>query len=150
MLSYLPSYWSTFARHWRFPLRKEVYAWTDSTIVINWLEVAVGNRVSFIMDRLPPNRWNHVSGEQNPADCTSRGLLPLELFDHELWWNGPLWLRLPSSNWPKKNHLPLKECSEEQREICFFTNVESSDPIIPVNRFSSFTKIFFGHNLLPG
>ena len=124
-----------------------VHAWTDSTIVINWLDgnprrfkTYVGNRVSFIMDRLPPTRWNHVSGEQNPADCASRGLFPLELIDHELWWNGPLWLRLPSSNWPKQVQVPSTECSAEQREICLLT-VVNSDPIVAVNRYSSFTKL---------
>ena len=127
---------------------EEVYAWTDSTIVLNWLDgnprrfkTYVGNRVSFIMDRLPPSRWNHVSGEQNPADCASRGLLPLELIDHELWWNGPLWLKLSSSNWPKQGQFLATECSTEQREICLLANVECKDPIIPMNRFSSFTKL---------
>ena len=38
-----------------------------------------------------PDRWNHVPGTNNPADfasrdCASRGLFPLELLDHELWW----------------------------------------------------------------
>ena len=50
---------------------EQVYAWTDSTIVISWLDgnprrfkTYVGNRVSFIVDRIPPNRWNHVRGEE--------------------------------------------------------------------------------------
>ena len=44
---------------------ESIYAWTDSTIVINWLDgtprrfkTYVGNRVSFIIDRIPPNGWN--------------------------------------------------------------------------------------------
>ena len=55
---------------------EDVHAWTDSTIVVNWLDgnprrfkTYVGNRISFILDHIPPNRWKHVSGEQNPADC---------------------------------------------------------------------------------
>ena len=70
----------------------EVYAWTDSTIVLNWLtgnprrfKTYVGNRVSEIVDRIPPNRWSHVASADNPADCASRGIFPSELLDHELW-----------------------------------------------------------------
>ena len=63
---------------------KDVMAWTDSTIVINWLDgnprrfkTYVGNRISFIITRIPPRNWHHVRGEQHPADCASRGLYPL-------------------------------------------------------------------------
>ena len=59
------------------------YAWTDSTIVLGWLvgnprhfKTYVGNRISYIMDLIPPDRWNHVNGCENPADCASRGLYP--------------------------------------------------------------------------
>ena len=112
---------------------EQIYAWTDSTMVINWLDgyprqfkTYVGNRVSFIMDRIPSNRWNHVSGEQNPADCASRGLFPLELVEHKLWWNGPDWLKLDPSNWPKSPILPSDHPSAEVREICLLTSVVNS------------------------
>lgn len=52
-----------------------IYAWTDSTIVLDWLngnprrfKTFVGNRVSEIMDTVPPKRWRHVPTECNPAD----------------------------------------------------------------------------------
>ena len=68
---------------------ESVYAWTDSTIVLSWLignprrfKTFVGNRLSHIMQIIPPDRWNHVS---SPADCASRGLFPSELVGHELW-----------------------------------------------------------------
>jgi len=64
-----------------------VHAWTDSTVVLNWLDGSprhfktfVGNRVSTIMELVPPDKWNHVSGQDNPADCASRGLFPLNSF----------------------------------------------------------------------
>ena len=54
----------------------EVYAWTDSTIVLNWLvgkprrfKTYVGNRISEIVDQIPPDRWNHVASADNLADC---------------------------------------------------------------------------------
>ena len=59
---------------------EDVHAWTDRTIVVSWLDgnprrfkTYVGNRISFILDRIPPSHWNHVPGEENPADCASRG-----------------------------------------------------------------------------
>ena len=69
----------------------QTYAWTDSTIVLNWLDGSpkrfktyVGNRISMIMELLPPDKWHHVNGIDNPADCASRGLFPSELLQHSL------------------------------------------------------------------
>ena len=62
---------------------ESVVARTDSTIVLNWLDgnprrfkTYVGNRISFILSHAPSKHWRHVKGEQNPADCASRGLYP--------------------------------------------------------------------------
>ena len=125
-----------------------MYAWTDNMIAINWLDGSprrfktyVVNRVSFIIDRILPNRWNHVSGEQNLADCASRGLLSLELIEHELWWKGPEWLKLQPLNWPKSLVLPHNQPSDEEKEICLLTSVVLQDPVISFNRFSSFAKL---------
>ena len=85
-----------------------VFTWTDSTIILNWLtgnprrfKTYVGNRISFIVDQITPHRWKHVPGVQNPADCASRGLFPLQLKEHNLWWNGPHWLQLDPLMWPR-------------------------------------------------
>ena len=47
----------------------EIHAWTDSTVVLGWLagdprrfKTYVGNRVSHIVEHIPPDRWKHVSG----------------------------------------------------------------------------------------
>ena len=86
----------------------DTYAWTDSTVVLSWLagdprrfKPYVANRVSRIVDRIAPNRWRHVSGVDNPADCASRGIFPSELLQHDLWWRGPNWLLLDPSSWPQ-------------------------------------------------
>ena len=34
----------------------DIFAWTDSTIVLSWLKTYVGNRVSSIVDQIPPDR----------------------------------------------------------------------------------------------
>ena len=80
-------------------LLDQVYAWSDSTIVLSWLDGSsrrfktfVGNRLSSILHELPPATWHHVPTAYNPADCASRGLSPRELANHTLWWEGPSWL----------------------------------------------------------
>ena len=90
----------------------QVYAWTNSIIVLSWL---VGDPRHFkitelhIVELIGPKRWNHVSGEENPADCASRGLFPAELFQHSLWWSGPRWLKLESFTWPSRTAVSQAE-----------------------------------------
>ena len=74
------------------------FAWSDSTIVLHWLDGSpkrfktfVGNRVSAILNQLPARTWKHVPTANNPADCASRGFLPQDLIKHSLWWEGPPW-----------------------------------------------------------
>ena len=69
----------------------DVFAWTDSTIVLSWLvgnprrfKTYVGNQISSIVYQTPPNECI-----ENPTDCVSRGLFPVELLDHGLWWQSP-------------------------------------------------------------
>ena len=84
----------------------DTFAWTDSTIVLSWLSENpcryVANRVSLIIDKLPPEQWNHVAGVENPADCAFRCLFPMELLNHSLRWEGPTWLQLPPASWPNQ------------------------------------------------
>ena len=70
-----------------------LYTWTDSTIVLAWLQgnphrfkVYVANRVVQILDLIPADHWGHVVSEENPADCASHGIFPSELLHHTLWW----------------------------------------------------------------
>nr|XP_029728573.1 uncharacterized protein LOC109397738 [Aedes albopictus] len=76
----------------------EVHAWTDSQVVLAWLnggasrwKTFVANRVAEITTHLPAINWDHVDTHQNPADLISRGALPEKLRDNSLWWNGPTW-----------------------------------------------------------
>ena len=64
----------------RFPNPK-VFAWSDSTVTIAWLEdfprkwkTFVANRVAKIQEIIPASSWNYVPTEENPADCASTGL----------------------------------------------------------------------------
>ncbi|XP_059223520.1 uncharacterized protein LOC131997138 [Stomoxys calcitrans] len=85
----------------------KVFCWTDSMIVLAWLKkppflwkTFVANRVSKIAAVVPADNWAHVQSGDNPADLASRGAFPQDLFQNDLWWYGPFWLRLPSSLWP--------------------------------------------------
>lgn len=125
-----------------------VYAWTDSTIVLNWLtgssrrfKTYVSNQISHIMDLIPPNRWSHVKGTENPADCASRGILPSELVNHSLWWTGPDWLQMDISEWPKQTTVPLNTPAEDADEICLHITATPKEPIVPFERYSSFTRL---------
>ena len=128
-----------------------VFAWTDSSIVLSWLagnprrfKTYVGNRISFIIDQLPPDRWRHVPGVQNPADCASRGLFPFQLKDHHLWWKGPQWLLAEPAQWPEQPTTLCETVPVEEREICNLATVNSAslaEPVIPANRFSDFMHL---------
>lgn len=126
----------------------DIYAWTDSEIVLHWLsgnprrfKTYVGNRVSDIVDKIAPERWNHVSSSDNPADCASRGVLPSEIIEHNLWWNGPSWLRCASAYWPKWRPNSLKLPTEEEKEICLVSVSIPGEPVISFDRYSSLSRI---------
>ena len=125
-----------------------VFAWTESTIVLNWLsgtpkrfKTYVGNRVSYIVDCIPPDHWKHVNGIENPADCASRGLFPSELVNNELWWKGSKWLYSETSKWPGQEEIPHVEVGEEEREISLVTTCQLVMPVIPLNRYSTFSRL---------
>ncbi|GFX91156.1 uncharacterized protein TNCV_1245711 [Trichonephila clavipes] len=87
-----------------------VYLWSDSTIVLAWiqkepnlLKTFVANRVATIQHLTNAEQWHHVSSEQNPADLVSRGLDPSSLLNNSLWWNGPKFLT--TKDFPEKNTL---------------------------------------------
>lgn len=72
-----------------------VNLWSDSMVCLDWfkstslLKVFVHNRVQKIKEVTTSWVWNHVKGEDNPADILSRGLMPREIEGSDLWWHGP-------------------------------------------------------------
>lgn len=125
---------------------QDVFAWVDSTIVLNWLDgnprrfkTYVGNRIACIMELIPSNHWRHVSGSQNPADCASRGLFPHELLEHPLWWNGPDWLKQSPDEWPNMEFASAKV--DDSNEVCLASLVTVEEPVLDLNRYSSFSKM---------
>lgn len=75
------------------------YYWTDSKVVIGYVNndakrfhTFVANRIQHIRSSTDPKQWRHVSTENNPADCASRGLSAAQLKESN-WLTGPdfLW-----------------------------------------------------------
>lgn len=133
---------SSLGRHIDF---EEIYAWTDSQIVLCWLktpvhnlEVFVANRVSQIRESVAPLIWRHIPGEMNPADCASRGCTATVLLDHELWW-GPDWLKEPSVTWPAAALKPLDPLPGLRVGACIREPVGNSGFIL--ERYSSLEKL---------
>ena len=127
---------------------EDVTAWTDSTIVVHWLDGSphrfktyVGNHVSFIISRIPSTNWKHVRGEQNPADCASRGLYPDEHIQNKLWWHGPPWLKQVPSDWPRQIETLPAESSDHQKDLCLHVTLTTKEPIIPFDCFSSYNTL---------
>ena len=86
-----------------------IYAWTDSTIVLGWLnkplselKVYVAHRVEKITARVKKDQWRYVNTSCNPADILSRGIQPKDLLQMKTWWKGPPWLQLSPQDWPRR------------------------------------------------
>lgn len=84
-----------------------IFLWTDSTIVLGWintpshlLKTFVANRISEIQSNTKCEFWRHIDSKNNPADLLSRGLEPKQLKSSSLWWHGPPFLKEPEENWP--------------------------------------------------
>ncbi|XP_076301717.1 uncharacterized protein LOC143219725 [Lasioglossum baleicum] len=123
------------------------FCWTDSTVVLAWLyshpskwKTYVANRVADIQTRLPKAEWRHVPTADNPADCSSRGLLSDDLLKHQLWWHGPKWLELDASAWPSQAPLPESNDLTEVKPVHHNT-VPSSIEWDLASRFSKWPKL---------
>ena len=124
------------------------WAWTDSMIVLSWLhgnprrlKTFVGNRVAEAIELIPPNRWNHVQGTDNPADCASRGVYPSELRNNNVWWQGPQWLLEDQKRWQMKPTIIDAPVSlEEYLEDPTPGMVTSLEPSL-CDKISSFTRL---------
>ena len=101
------------------------------------------NSISEILETVPPSQWRHLPSKDNPADCASRGLFLVELLRHDLWWEGPLWLKSNSISWlsiTQECHDQLPEAREELK-VMLSSVAADEESFIPFKRFSSFYKL---------
>ena len=96
---------------------------TESQVALFWIHGTnkewkpfVRNRVTEIIQLVPPNCWSHCSGKTNTADLPSRVLTVLELLVRQLWRNGPEWLgtKLTSPEEIDSANMP-EECASEMK-----------------------------------
>ena len=131
------------------------YAWSDSTIVLSWLQQEASHWSTFVANRVAEIQqdtdlhWNHVSTHENPADVASRGLCPSLLKEYSLWWQGPDWLItgiMPEPLLPSITTEEKKKTATSAAKPAHVLAVEatstrtSSKDIIDLSRQSSFTK----------
>ena len=122
--------------------KESLFAWTDSSIVLSWLNASskhlkafVLNRVNNILDLVPATRWRQVPTASNLADIASRGALARELLSSDLWWHGPPWLTANPSDWPLPSSKCLQDDDTEVKHISCPAAVE--EPWL-INRFSKY------------
>ena len=116
----------------------QVYYWTDSTIVLQYIRseskrfhTYVANRLAVIRDASTPAQWRHVDTKQNPADLTSRGLNASEL-NSSYWQKGPAFLSLSPANWPNDPTLPDVQASDPE--------IKAADKVKVAGSMTAFTN----------
>jgi hypothetical protein len=119
------------------------YLWTDSSIVLTWIQgppnkwkTFVGNRVATIQEDTASATWRHVPTQSNPAELMSRGVEPSTLSNSTLWWKGPQWLTQEPSSWPAADFSPPLE-NLEIRNV--YIAVQTPEDII--QRFSRLNRL---------
>lgn len=140
-----------------------IYLWSDSTIVLGWINTApnllktfVANRVSEIINNCDNISWFHVSSQHNPADLLTRGLNPSALKYSNLWWNGPDFLSTQYVNFPVQP-IQLNISLPDTKVSTTSLTLTSVIPNFPFERFSSLLRLKrciafclrFKHNSLP-
>lgn len=123
---------------------KTVRLWSDSTIVLGWLQTSPHLLKTFVANRVAKTReltegatWQHVRTADNPADILSRGTSIDELKISNLWWHGPAWLREPGQR-PDYGTEPEAELPELRLNVVNLMTFHKSNLL---QRYSSFSKL---------
>ena len=129
---------------------------TDSTIVLHWIQGTDKNWKSFVQHRVLEIRekigeqfWNHCRGEENPSDLPLRGTTLRELQKMPEWLHGPTWLKgvkrdffNPDTALPPECLEELRSCDRNALAFAVFEKREKSfGEVIDINRFSTYEKL---------
>lgn len=121
----------------------DVYLWSDSKIVLAWINSCSKKYKKFVSSRLEKIHklenvtWCHVPGEMNPADCGSRGIFASELVNYRLWWHGPQFLRETIDFMPSQN--TFETDNEKKLHMLLATSETKTHSILP--NVSSWTRM---------
>ena len=139
----------------QLPLDVTYTCWTDSSVVLAWIQgdpaqwkTFVANRVAEIRTLSEPCRWRHCPGIQNPADRVTRGISGAELVASEFWLRGPEFIprgEIPSFD----SSLLVSDCALVVEELrldgpetaLLSADLSSSAPVLNFKRWSKFTKV---------
>ena len=124
--------------------KDKLFAWSDSRVVLAWLKgepcrwtTFVSNRVSEILTILDSSQWNHITTDNNPADCASRGISVNELIEHNLWWHGP---KIINQSHEYTSNLEFNTDLERRTIKALTTTVQPNEEFI-WTRFSNLTRM---------
>ncbi|XP_043604824.1 uncharacterized protein LOC122577568 [Bombus pyrosoma] len=124
-------------------ITRKVY-WTDSTIVLHWINASphtmktfVANRVAEIQNKTSITDWRHVPTSDNPADLISRGQSPEDFRQPTIWQTGPRWLQQSEEYWPTWSLTPLANLPERKAATCLATAPVNNSLL---DRFSSWPR----------
>ena len=111
-----------FRKELELPITSSVF-WTGSTSVLRYIRnndkrfhTFVSNRLTVIHDGSSVDQWRYVDSKRNPSDVTTRGLSAKALLSDERWKQGPQFLWLEESSWPRFP-ASLETSSQDDLEI---------------------------------
>lgn len=99
----------------------DIYLWSDSKVTLAWIRADPKRWKKFVATRVEKIqkvknvKWCHIKGEQNPADCASRGVFASDLCKHKLWWQGPSILK-EINNY--NEFIDLSAETENEKKVC--------------------------------
>lgn len=122
-----------------------IFFWTDSTIVLGWLNMEpnklqtfVRNRIAEIQSTTNNSIWQHVPTNDNPADYLTRGL-KCDQVNNWHWWNGPQFLKESESCWPKFINVNQKLPDMKSNVTCMISGDVTE--LFPFYKFSNFNRL---------
>ena len=128
-----------------------VIYYTDSMNVLYWIRtehkmwaVFVACRIREINALSKFEDWKYVRTDMNPADLGTRGLMPGEIVDNDLWWYGPRFLVDGRVDPEIDSCHPPPACLQERRKVVQVV-VPCSLGISSLIKYQDFSRL---HNLL--
>ncbi|KAB0795655.1 hypothetical protein PPYR_12494 [Photinus pyralis] len=127
----------------------KVFLWTDSTVVLNWLNSAanryktfIANRIAAVQEIFNSRVWHHVKSQENPADLVSRVISASNILINSLWWNGPEFLSSTDEFWKNTYFSPDLETSECKSSFtAVIQSTSDAEEFEMFDKFSSFSKL---------
>ncbi|XP_038077334.1 uncharacterized protein LOC119745182 [Patiria miniata] len=127
------------------------YYWTDSMTVLRYLandssrfQTFVANRIAIIRDASCLQQWKYVNTKFNPADCATRGQSVKRFLQCSMWFEGPVFLSQPETEWPQQD-ADLTKLPDNDAEVKKTVLMTAETPISPVDRllehYSDWTRL---------